>query len=78
MTVTVDVEQNQYDDILNGNPVQLRTTIPAKELDQFKKGEAITVVCSESRLKARVVSQPIKIVDKAGDKIEISLEVTQG
>ena len=73
MKLTAD--RFQFDDLSNGNPLQLRTTISSDGM--LKKGDVIQVQCGKTILDAKVISDPVKIVDLSDNNVEVSVEVVK-
>lgn len=56
-----------YKDFVAGNPVQVRSVTEGDE-HEFDKGKHVKIVHMNNENKAKVVSEPIVIEDKAGKK----------
>ncbi|HEX5170675.1 MAG TPA: hypothetical protein VFW11_15990 [Cyclobacteriaceae bacterium] len=74
----ISVDSIQFKNLVAGDPLLLRATISREKTDSIKKGDIIAVVCDKSKAKAKIISDPITIIDRLeeGEK-EISLEVIQ-
>jgi hypothetical protein len=59
--VTIAAEDFQFDELKNGNPVQIRTTISVLLTDQIRKGNFVEVEGKAEKLKATIISDPIVV-----------------
>jgi hypothetical protein len=69
-------EGTTIQDFKDGNSVQVRVTVSAKEDNKFEKGQTVKVMCDGSEESAKIVSDPLVVRTKADDGNEtISLIV---
>jgi hypothetical protein len=59
--VTIAAQDFQFDELKNGNPVQIRTTISVLLTDQIRKGNFVEVEGKAEKLKATIISDPIVV-----------------
>jgi hypothetical protein len=76
--VKVLTEPSQYQDLINGNPLSVRTNVPLPEKDRVRKGDTVEVICDRSKVHAKVISDPITVVSRPEEGYEeISIEVVK-
>jgi len=74
--VTVFTDAYQFNDLINGDPLLLRTMIPTHNSNDVKKGDTIEVICDRSRQNATIISDPLVIISRPEEGYnEISIEV---
>ncbi|HEX7016736.1 MAG TPA: hypothetical protein VF191_14605 [Cyclobacteriaceae bacterium] len=75
--ITIRAESFQFKDLKEGNPLQLRTTIPSKKLRKLQKGSRVRVVYEGSDLEVMLIDDPILVGEGLGgtDHAEVSIEV---
>ena len=75
--ITIKAEGFQFDELKNGNPVQIRTIVTAKESDQIRKGNFVEIANNSELLKATILNDPI-VVQKENEKglQELAVEVS--
>jgi hypothetical protein len=54
-------EESTYNDFKEGNPVQVRVTVPPSEAGSYEKGTTVNVARGSFKAKARIVSDPLVI-----------------
>lgn len=54
-------EETIYNDFKEGNPVQVRVTVPPSEEGNYKKGSLVDVTRDSYKAKAKIVSDPLVI-----------------
>jgi hypothetical protein len=54
-------EETIYDDFKDGNPVQVRVTVPPSEESNYTKGTIVDVLRGSFKAKAKIVSEPLVI-----------------
>ena len=54
-------EESTYNDFKDGNPVQVRVTVPPSEEGNYSKGTKVDVARGKFQAKARIVSDPLVI-----------------
>ena len=60
--VTIAPEDSiSYTDFSEGNPVQIRVSVPAGQAKNFGKGQVVKVIYQDTETKGRIVSDPIVI-----------------
>lgn len=79
LMITLKAEAFQFDELKNGNPVQLRATLPIRQTDQMRKGNYVEIMNNDSRLKAAIISDPLIVVKQTDDgkHREFSVEVSK-
>ena len=75
--ITIKAEGFQFDELKNGNPVQIRTIVTAKESEQIRKGNFVEIANNSELLKATILNDPI-VVQKENEKglQELAVEVS--
>jgi hypothetical protein len=62
--VTIELpneEETTYNDFKDGNPVQVRVTVPPSEEGNYGKGTTVDVARGSFKSKAKIVSDPLVI-----------------
>ena len=74
-SVNIDTEDNiSIKDFEGGNSIQVRAIVAPDEKQDYDKGKHVTVVHEGSKMKGKIVSEPILIDRKRDDgKITLSL-----
>jgi hypothetical protein len=54
-------EESTYNDFKDGNPVQVRVTVPPSEEGSYTKGTTVDVARGNFQAKAKIVSDPLVI-----------------
>ena len=75
-SITLTAESFQFDDLSQGYPLQLRTTVPSRKLRKLQKGSKVHVVHGNAELDAILIDDPILINEGLeGDGTEVSIEI---
>jgi len=62
--VTIELpkeEETTYNDFKDGNPVQVRVTVPPSEEGNYGKGTTVDIARGSFKAKAKIVSDPLII-----------------
>ena len=62
--VTIELpkeEETIYNDFKDGNPVQVRVTVPPSEEGNYGKGTTVDIARGSYKAKAKIVSDPLVI-----------------
>lgn len=71
-----DSEEILFNDLKEGNSVQLRVNVPKGSGHQYSKGEQVKVVFGKQEAVGKIVSEPLVVQTKVGEENEtISLMV---
>ncbi|HLT81753.1 MAG TPA: hypothetical protein VKZ86_12035 [Cyclobacteriaceae bacterium] len=76
-SITIRAESFQFKDLKEGNPLQMRTTVPSEKLRNLQKGSRVRVVHEGSDLEATLIDDPILVSEGMGEPndAEVSIEV---
>jgi hypothetical protein len=54
-------EETSYNDFKDGNPVQVRVTVPPSEERKYSKGTTVNIARGDFHAKGKIVSDPLVI-----------------
>lgn len=66
-----DVDTLSWDDFQNQNSIQVRVTVSKEEEREFQKGSIVEVEHQKEKAKGKIVSEPLSIEDKTGEKKKV-------
>ena len=76
--ITIAAEEFQFNELKDGNPVQIRTLVSTLYTDQIRKGNFVEVEGKSEKLKATIISDPIIItVPPENGYQELAVEVAR-
>ncbi|HEY8513827.1 MAG TPA: hypothetical protein VIL31_17850 [Cyclobacteriaceae bacterium] len=76
-TITIRAESFQFKDLMEGHPLQIRTTVPSSKLRKLQKGARVRIVHEGSNIEATLLDDPILVGEgmSGTDNAEVTIEV---
>ena len=76
--ITVHAQSDQREELQKKEPLQVRVTVPSKDLNTLAKGDKVILVNDGEKTTVKLLSDPIVVVKRPEEgRDEITIEVVQ-